>query len=298
MSDFGFHSAFNTNTSFGFVSSGLSNGTDPDALEFITNWEANTSAVMPNTQRLAVIDWYKGMKGHGTTYGTDLLSIARSVNTRIYILIPLDDSNASASAYELDAVSNGVLKGSYVNMVAGDFTPQGVTGGTGKYFDPTINLDGDYVTNYGFGIYCRTDQIATTIDAGQNSANYMFTQISNDITRTRIGSTSDFNFSVPNGTGFIGVQTTNTVRRGFNDGVFNSFNSYTKGSFTSSSLLFHAYNGDSPSLYSNRSLSFYYAGMKFFNNDELADFYTVIQRLQSNVIPSGRHIGNPIPPIS
>ena len=69
---------------FGFWK-GIGSSLDADAREFIRNWEASTGAVMQLTQRMAVNDWYLGMKGTGTVYGSDLWNKVKTV-TNVYCL--------------------------------------------------------------------------------------------------------------------------------------------------------------------------------------------------------------------
>jgi len=165
---------------------------DPDALEFITNWEANTSAVMQETQRLAVIDWYRGMKGEGTPNGSNLLTIAKTNGARIFILIPIDDITSNASAYELDAVSNGVIKGSYNNFTSGDFTALGVVGGPTKSFDSGVASNSYSADNFGYAFYSRTNSRANThADAGSGSDGFVQTRTASNTFNGRVNNSVD-----------------------------------------------------------------------------------------------------------
>jgi hypothetical protein len=285
---------------------------DVDALEFITNWEINTGVIMHLTQRIAVNDWYRGMKGDGTTHGTDLLTIARSVNARIYILIPLDDSNASASAYELDAVSNGVLKGSYNNMIPSDFTQNGVIGGSGKYFDMGISPDDTTPDDTFFGIYTRTNvsnggwgDLGSQINSNSNLS-YIFSRASNNARCGSKNNSAAFLLSNTTG-GFLGFSRSGTATSGsllFRNGILtqmNSSNNSQTALITGSNpdnFYAHAVNENgSPVSASGRQLCFYIVGFSSLTFQQSEDLHTVTQRLQSNVITGGRQIGTAIPPI-
>jgi hypothetical protein len=275
---------------------------DVDALEFITNWELSTSAIMPLTQRLAVNDLYRGLKGEGTPNGTDFFTTAQNYGAMLYPLIPLDDSSANADAYKLDAISKGVHQGDYVNFAGGDFTQMGVIGGNTKYFDPFASIV-DYVTDNeesAQGFYNRSDIIQTTVDCGEDGANYMFTQLSNNVIRWRLGATTDVNNTYTGstkGVGLTGISTRLNQKRAFNNTNFLGNNNYTWSSTLGGGVLFHAYRKSSPTSFSTRQLSCYFIGFPYFNQNQLTDFYTIIQRLQSNVIAGGRQIGTPIAPI-
>lgn len=270
---------------------------DGDAREFIKNWELNTNVIMPLTQRMAINDFYRGMKGEGTTNGTNLLAIAKANGTKIFPQIPLTDTTANAAAYSLDAVSNGVFKGTYINMVAGDFTQNGVTGGAGtKYFNPSINMYDDYGLEASFGYYGRTPHEGSSIAMGQNPNHYLFTPSTAVSITCRLGfGGNNCNITSTDGTGFIGVtRNQNTIRSiqnfGFRATVNSAFIVDASPTFT-----IHAYRGASH--FTKRQMCFYWAGLKNLNQNELDDFYTIVQRLQSNVIPAGRQIGFYVPPI-
>ena len=133
---------------------------DSDALQFINEWETNTTVTMPTTQRLAVNDFYRGLKGEGTPNGSNLWSLATSVNARIFPLIPLTDSTANGLAYSLDAVSNGVIKGTYTNFISADFTQNGVIASTTKFFNSGVAPNVYNINSMALSVYSRTNLAA------------------------------------------------------------------------------------------------------------------------------------------
>jgi hypothetical protein len=278
---------------------------DIDALEFIENWEINTNTTMLLRQRLAVNDWYRGIKGEGTPNGSNLWTLATSTNARIFPLIPLTDSTANALAYSLDAVSNGVIKGTYTNFVSGDFTQNGVIGGATKFFNSGVAPNFYNINSMALSVYSRTNLAA--------NANFDFAAsdagTSNAYILNSMNAANQFNFVISNNVpltppiisdsrGFNLIQNNNTSKSAVKDGVTLSTVVQPLSGQTIRNLYFHSWNNNGTTSNSSvRQLCFYEAGMPFLSVNELIDFYTVVQRLQSNVIAGGRQIGSAIPPI-
>jgi hypothetical protein len=265
---------------------------DPDALAFITNWEANTGVTMQQRQRDAVIELYAGLKGQNTVNSTDFWTIATTNNAKIFPLVPLTDTAANALSYELEMVSNGVLKGSYVGFSSGDFTQFGVIGGTGKYFNPFVNIPNDFdITNFLIGTYCRTNSGDSTLDWGQNGRYYSFRRLATNVLRFRMSNTGDINQTNNDSSGLISEQAIGTTKRSMRNTAFLGSNAQANDPAAASGLLFHAYNLDSPSSFSTRQLCTYYVGMNGFSLQSiLNDWYELWQRYQTNVIDGGRQV--------
>jgi hypothetical protein len=273
---------------------------DVDALEFITNWELSTSAIMPLTQRLAVNDLYRGLKGEGTPTGTDFWTPLVSRGAVLFPLIPLDNSTANADAYKLDAISKGVHQGDYVNFASGDFTPEGVIGGSAKYFNINIPTNTYGTNNNSFGVYSRTDINASLIDLGE-SLNTINIRVGERF-RFRINNSTEVLANNTNSQGLAFVGHIGGRKRAFrNTTILTGVNSQANSGQSEFSKYAHARNIDGTAdVFSTRQLCCYFdgvIGMTDLTPNELTDFYTIIQRLQSNVIAGGRQIGTPIAPI-
>jgi hypothetical protein len=296
---FGFGLGYNT------ILPRIGSALDPDAAQFIANWEAETSTTMQLTQRMAINDFYRGMKGEGTANGSNLWALATSTNARIYPLIPIDDSSANSSAYRLDAVSNGVLKGTYTNFVSGDFTPQGVIGGATKFFDSGVAPIDYIIDNVGGSVYSRTNSQADMIDFGSRTSSSPITnsfdiniryatnnlaQLVNNNTFTPIPNT--------NSQGFYKISRDSGNLITSKNGLIIATQSVAATNRSVNNFYFHASNSAGSAIaHSSRQLCFYEVGMPALTANELLDFYTVVQRLQSNVITGGRQIGTAIIPI-
>jgi hypothetical protein len=296
---FGFGLGYNT------ILPRIGSALDPDAAQFIANWEAETSTTMQLTQRMAINDFYRGMKGEGTANGSNLWALATSTNARIYPLIPLSDSSANSSAYRLDAVSNGVLKGTYTNFVSGDFTPQGVIGGTTKFFDSGVAPSAYDINSMALSVYSRTNlAINANFDFAASDSS-----TSNAYLLNSMNASNQFNFIIANNVsltpptisdsrGFNLIQNNNTSKSAVKNGIVLSTVTQALTGQTTRNLYFHSWNNNGVSSdASSRQLCFYEVGMPSLTANELLDFYTVVQRLQSNVITGGRQIGEFTPSI-
>lgn len=282
---------------------------DADALEFITNWELSTSVAMPTTQRLAVNDWYRGMKGEGTPNGNDLWTKIQAIsNARIWGMVPIDDSSASSDAYVMDFMTK-TTQGSYVNFVSSDINSTGVIGSSGKYFEGVFSpLDYSQNSHSNFA-YVRTfDPSVNQSIMGSN----VFTTTTQRIYWI-IQRPTDFFFYSNAVSGSIGAA---IVPENPPIGLigFNRQNSFDVYGYANESTTTFSKSTASPSNFeiywfarnSNGSVVAFctseicsiYQGLPYLTSDELEDFYTVQQRLQSNIITGGRQIGTVIPPIS
>jgi hypothetical protein len=280
---------------------------DPDAAEFIANWEAETSTTMQLTQQMAINDFYRGLKGEGTPNGSNLWALATSTNARIYPLIPLNDTTANAASYRLDAVSKGVLKGTYANFAGGDFTPQGVIGGATKFFNSGVAPNAYALNDNTLFSYVRgNNALASQSIAGssisispQDSRTTFNPRNGSSVFSTAFNSNSSGNVSNTNSSGLVGIQRTNsTTVQPTRNGLILGDITYSSTTTNSFNYYFHGENeSNSLSFFSTRQLCFYEVGMPALTANQLIDFYTVVQRLQSNVISGGRQIGTAITPI-
>jgi hypothetical protein len=262
---------------------------------------------MLETQRLAINDLYRGLKGQGTPNGSDLLTSAKTRGAVLYPLVPLDDSTANAFAYRLDAISNGVIQGNYVGFAAGDFTAQGVTGGVNKFFGMVALQNAFTINNVGVGVYCFSNIGANNnLDIGVGSSillNSFFINSRNaaDFNTTRINdSGGSLSFITTDSRGLNISQRNGSTREIVKNNAVVTADVQATSITIIRAFYAHAFNdgAGSATAHSARTLSMYMAGFKHLSANELVDFYTVIQRFQSNVITGGRQIGAAILPIS
>lgn len=276
---------------------------DPDALEFIENWEASTLLTMSTPQRLATQDFYKGLKGQGTTYESILLNKLITAGTRMFIMIPESDILATSNAYKLDAISNGVNQSTYFNFLGGDILPTGVIGGLNKYVDLGVSPTSYNQNDVGLAHYSRTNSAGTFIELGASNSSainghYLATRLIGNSSALRVNDSTSFGTTVPDSTGLFLGQRNATIKTFYrNGGLLGSISTASTGRSTQN-LYAHARNiNGTADVFSTRELCFYAVGMPALTSDEISDLYTIVQRLQSNVITGGRQIGTVIAPI-
>jgi len=264
-----------------------------EALNFIAIVESASGLTMDAHQKNIMCGFVSRLKGNYTTYSSDNWSKFVLNNTKIWPLCPINDTTANAAAYSAELISASI-KGSYINMVPGDFSPYGVTGGTGKYFETYLN---DYrwsISNFGFGIYSRTNAISNSyIDAGSNTS-YLQTRADlsrfivrvfgkgNGLTVANDNTDSRGLFQAQIGPGPGSLFTVEKMKNGL---ILNS-DLDASPSQNSQTFTFHRRNTS----YSIRELSMYILGTPFLTAKENADFYEAIQWYQTNIITGGRNV--------
>lgn len=140
------------------VYNGLTVSSITEAGNFITALETATSDTMGGRQKDAVNRLAWRFQGNGTTNSTDLWTLLTATNAAMYISCPNDDTTAYFDGYAIDFLDSTHV-GTYVNMVSGDISVEGVSGGGGKYFNMDVQpADFDlnnimchaYQSKYGF----------------------------------------------------------------------------------------------------------------------------------------------------
>lgn len=262
---------------------------DVDALAFISNHEANTGVSMGSTQKLAINNLYKRLKGNGTTNGSNLLAMAVTNGARLFPLCPINNTTANALAYELDMVSNGVNKGVYNNFVSGDFTPAGATGGVTKWFDTGKNATNFSLTNVSHWVYSRTNSNVVMVEIGTNARTMLYIRISNTIS-VRINDVSTQTVANTDSRGFFGISRNGTTKYCIKNGVKSTVGTVATTS-SSTPIAFHASNSAGVAANeSSRQLSFYIVGLSDLTQNEIDDLYYCVQQYQTEVITGGRQV--------
>lgn len=268
-----------------------------EGLSFIAAHEAATGSTMGDIQKTAICGFVSRLMGNDTTFGTNLWTMFDNNNTKLWTLTPIDDSTANAAAYNVELMSASTL-GTYNNFISGDFTPNGVIGGSTKYFDTGVSPNGFGSNNFATCMYSRTNVEAFTSDFGAltspNSTHYLqtrrFLTTSNRLLYRHNTSTT--------------VNTSNSDSRGLFLMNRNGNNNYMYRNGTqlvttvdsgnlapSHNLYFHALNNNgTTSTESSRQLALYATFIPYLNANENVDFYEAVQWYQSNVITGGRNV--------
>lgn len=269
-------------------------GFDTDALAFIAAHEANTGLTMGSVQKIAVNNRYKRYKNIiPTPNGSDLWTVlnAPATKPRIWIHCPIDDATANASAYQIEFISKTPL-GTFNNFVAGNFTPQGVIGGSTKYFDSGITANSYPQTSVGFGVYCRTNSSTTTLEVGSNSGSFYFFTKNGTTFGWRINDTTSSSVVVADSLGLFVAQRSGTNKQAYKNGASIASVTVTSAAPATLNIFFHAgNNGTTPQvLESARQLSGYFAGLPFLTANEMSDLYWIEQLYQTEIITGGRQV--------
>jgi hypothetical protein len=267
---------------------------DGDALEFISNWELAFNDTMGSDRILHVNEFYLMLKGIGTTNGTDFFTGAKEDGARLFPLIPQEDGTANANIYKLDAISGGNINGEYFNFNSGDFTSNGVLGSSGKYFVTGLKLL-DFNECF-YGIYSRTNLANNLMREigveghsrinSRNGSNLLAYQIKNNSTITV--SNSDSRGLIYVGNYGTNGETKSAIR---NQSILGT-TTQSLISTNNSDIITHACEDGNGNVlsnsYSTRQLCLYFYGIKnLTTQNEIDDFYEVIQTLQINL---GRQI--------
>ena len=118
------------------VDSSLTVSSITEAGTFITALETLTSDTMGGRAKDAVNRLRWMLDGNDTTNSTDLWTLLTATNAVWYIYCPNDDTTAYFDGYKIDLL-DPTHTGTFINMVAGDISVEGVKGGSGK----ALNMD-------------------------------------------------------------------------------------------------------------------------------------------------------------
>jgi len=269
-----------------------------EAQNIISAHETATGVTMEARQRNTICGTVSRLKGNGTANGSDLWARMLAAGTRLWLLAPSSDSIASADGFRIEFLT-ATQRGTYLNFVAGDFQPNGVTGGSTKVFR-TIDAVNVFPTNdvaHGCMISERFDtinRIRLGCDAGAGTPQVLMQNQAN---------LTDLNWRVnDNGPA---IQTISSIPE---EGLFiiQRADSATKtyhinglqvGSISQASsgpfgrlMGFHSFLRQGSTQIANSLDRFtgYLYGLPSLTANEHADLYEALNWYQSNIITGGR----------
>lgn len=276
---------------------------DADALAFILAHEASTGLSMGEIQKKAINNFYKSLKGIGTPNGSNIYSLAVSSGARIFPLCPTNNSTASANAYKLDMISNGVISGTYNNFVSGDFTPNGVIGGATKYFNAGISPSAYPQNNFSYGYYNRTSTQQLSFECGTNNLvvplNYNSIAIrysTGSVTFWRVNESTPSSgiptVSAANSLGLITCSRSDSSNEFLYKGTTQlSTRVLASSTPTSNNMYFHGINnGGSLVQESTRQLCGYFIGLPHLTANQRIDLNFSINLFNTEIITGGRQV--------
>ena len=258
-----------------------------EGLAFIAAHEAATGLTMGDVQKTAICGFIDRLKGNNTTNGSDIWTKAVSSNALIYPLCPIDDSTANANAYNIELISQAAL-GNFINFVPADITPNGVQGGTGKYFNTTVNHSLYPQNNNSIGGYINIGNTGSEQIAGVTPPNF-YLQASTVSFIWRLNSSGGGTYidAVRDGM-FIAQRNNSNNTNLYKNGVLVSSISLASSTPASKSVFFHRVSG--LNTYFSGRFTMYIYGMPSMTPNEQADFYEAVQWYQTNVITGGRNV--------
>lgn len=267
-----------------------------EALDFISAHETATGVSMDQIQKDGICGFVDRLKGNGTTNGTDLWTIFTNADAKIFPLAPSSDLVSSADACRMELITQ-TQRGTYINFVAGDFQPNGVTGGSTKIFR-CGNAPTDYpADDLGFGAYVvnriNVSSVALCgVDAASGSnvqAIFDRTLLTESAARVQDLDGTQITAARPT-TGMYYVQRSGTTKEHYVDNtqLFSVTSSFTTVR-TSVEMGFHAFNRANTTLIESLStLGMYVYGAPYLSSTEYADFIESITWYQQNIITGGR----------
>lgn len=271
---------------------------DADGQAFISAHETATGLTMAETQRNAICGLVARLKGTGTTNGTDIWTAAKAAGSSgalLHPLCPIDDSTANSAAYQMELFSASSI-GTYNNFLAGDITPNGVTGGSTKYFTTGIPPAVYARDSVGLYAYLQPHTFPSGENfAGVNEVNKRFL-INQNVGGNALYVVNDYTstvFAQTTKDGLQGLQRTSSISKSYSE------NGVTKNTAIVSALLasniyampFHSNIGfvGHAAFYAGE-ISLYAFGIPALSINALADFNEAIQWYQTNVITGGRNV--------
>lgn len=275
---------------------------DIDALEFITNHEIATGQPMDVIQKTAINNRYLRYKGIDTPNNSDLWTLLQTVpNARIWIQCPINDTTTNADACLMEFITK-TQQGNYVGFTALDFTPTGIAGDVGKYFQGVF-APSDYSQNsHSYFAYIRTpSSVANTSVFGSN----LFTTTNIRMTWLIQRPTDYYIYSnaVSSGIGSLAIaenppigligfiRKDSSTIHGFANGTI--YPDATKNSSSPSNFELYWWARNSGGVNAGacyEEICSIYQGLPKFNALELEDFNYIEQLYQQEIITIGRNV--------
>ena len=285
-----------TKTAWDDVGISVTVSEDPDGNTFISAHETATGVSMGDVQKSAIHELYFGLKGYNlSAYNyNDLYTSLDAAGSKFYPYCPTDDSTASAAAYQIE-LFNPSSPGTFVNFVGGDFTPDGVIGGSGKYLRMQVSPDDFNADSIGFDWYVKTVSSGNgQFDMGSFEANKY----------TIVAASHNGRFYYNMNSGSVAPFKTITAKAGlfsadriFDEGLKANYNAEFHAVDNNSSIVpttyeiyGHAYNGSGTAgAFSLRELN--WLGVRSsLCQSEIDQLNFIIDRYQTNVITGGRNV--------
>lgn len=271
-----------------------------EAQDRIADIESIASGTMGLIQQRALCGLITRLQGNYTTNGNDLWSEFLAFGTEFWMLTPLTDAIATADIYRYELFSR-LQSGNYFNFLAADIQPDGVTGGSTKYFRTTTLSDAFPQNDVAHGVMVsqRNDTANAVLFGNDNGPNTNQVQYASRNTRTEaFFRVNDGGSALVTGLPSIDTEGLFIVQRDGADKtlhVNSSLIATISGAFqwptvVSREMGFHSFLRQSsvPLLESSDRLSGYMYGMPSLNAAKHQDLHDALSWYNQNVITGGR----------
>lgn len=265
-----------------------------EALAFIAKHELDTGVSMGAIQKNAICVFVKELK-LGSINGSDLWTLMSDKGTILHPLSPSTDSAASSAGFKVDLISATSI-GTMNNFIAGNFTPDGLQGGTGKYFD-LISTPNDFnqslVGFYFFATTATTNGVTVPLgasDAGTTNRHLLRVDTSPDQVYAAVNSaTYPSPSNTLSGVGLFGGQR----NIGSVDNIFNGdiLSTQVLSSVSTSSNSIYTMARSNNGVVANEFNGVcggHVINAPVFTANQVEDFYAAWQNYQDNIITGGR----------
>jgi hypothetical protein len=264
---------------------GGGNNTDPIADAFIAAHNTATGSSMDAVQQAAVQGLAERLRGTGTTNSTDF--ITASLIHALWPYCPTDDSTATSAGYALDLFLNYTL--SFTGFIAGNFTPNGLTGGAGKYADTNFSTSLIDVNDNGFMYSYNAIGAAAEAPMGVYTGGLYFLaglegygQYLGNITAVNPSNTSPYKNIIGTRRGITDVET-------YGDGASVATNTATTTAKIADYTYFlHARSNTGSQIFNSTGTFTSFGITKGLTDNQAADLSELINWYNANVVTGGR----------
>jgi len=263
------------------------NSFDSDAQSFI-----DAALITGATQQSVLNTFVLMLKGTGTTNSSDLWSKIYA----LYPYCPIDGSTANATAYSYNLKNPATFQVAWTGFVSGDYTVNGVIGGSGKYGDTNLNILSNLPSmEFGIDSYTRTQNTSLQVEMGASKSVlpydggliYPYGTVSVGYTYVNKFVTATLQTTR---TGLLSAQYDGTNSDKYRNGVSFSTTAQTSAVRQNLNFIIHARNFggviNANSTKSNAGFSIRQA----FDTNEMADFFEAWDYYQTNIISGGRNV--------
>jgi hypothetical protein len=242
---------------------------------------------MASIQRSAITTLVNNLNGSGTTNSSKFLARMVAQGSKFYPYCPVNDSTANANAYKMCLIDQSTNL-TFINFVSGDFTPQGLAGGSGKKAS-TVQATNRFLTSQtGHHVYCRTNSTADLCMMGDSYASLQLW--------LRTPALSSYVSLNTSGGGTIAVADTlglTSISQIFEEGTKLRkrgvvIGTLSAGGFVSSNKIFLHCAGSA--YFDTRQSAGFCLGFTPLTANEWADWEELWTRYQTNVITGGRQV--------